>query len=641
MTLFKQIAMLVSSVLLILMLIYVYNDFSRTSKFLQGQLQSTAQDMATTLGVAISNSDNATDKAALEVLFNAVFDSGYYTKIELVSASGSVLHAKKQDVVIDGVPDWFIHLLPLESVEGSTQIIQGWTQLGELKLQIHPGFAYSSLYLTFVNTIKWFVLIALILMILLWVVLRIILQPLARMKEQADAIHSNRFVQQSTIPRTVEFKRVVEAMNLMVSKVQTIFNDQENTLARYQELLYRDKLTGLGNRKYLLDQLQQTLSEEQRHVSHIVILKLANYEKSRQHYGYEKTDDFIRVIADSLQRTYANVSAEAISRFSDDEFAFLFSSDDTALIQFIQTVYENFQQSLDSSIDLSEIYLLAGIHQLEPGENTGDILSAVDYCLSQASTRGPFSIDQKKQENADLPQGKMQWRNWLDECIKSERLFLVGQKVIDKSEKPIHREVFVRARNINGDVVPAATFMPMASSLGMSLDIDAAVFELIKKNPSTGKDIPLAVNLSAAFFEIVGAQQEFEQLLSVCADRGQTLSIEASHHSFIKHPEVSRKVVERVKKSGHSFGVDNLDPGLSLQFLQSGEFEYVKINANTLQQLSLNNLPSGYQALKTITDTLGMKFIAVGIDSQQLYDELDGLGISIMQGHFLDTPADF
>ncbi|NIO39277.1 MAG: hypothetical protein GTO41_03175, partial [Burkholderiales bacterium] len=61
---------------------------------------------------------------------------------------------------------------------------------------------------------------------------------------------------------TLELKRVVEAMNLMVSKVQSIFDDQEQTLDRYQQLLYRDKLTGLGNRRYLLDQLQQSLADE-------------------------------------------------------------------------------------------------------------------------------------------------------------------------------------------------------------------------------------------------------------------------------------------------------------------------------------------------------------------------------------------
>ena len=56
MTLFKQIAILVSSIFLILLIIVVRSDLLRTAEFQQGQLQTTAQDMATTLGIAIERS---------------------------------------------------------------------------------------------------------------------------------------------------------------------------------------------------------------------------------------------------------------------------------------------------------------------------------------------------------------------------------------------------------------------------------------------------------------------------------------------------------------------------------------------------------------------------------------------------------
>jgi predicted ArsR family transcriptional regulator len=92
MTLFKQIALLVSTVFLVLLLIIVMNDLSRTGSFQQGQLRTTAQDMATTLGIAISNLPEGDDQATLEVLFNAVFDSGYYTRIELIGVDGQTIH---------------------------------------------------------------------------------------------------------------------------------------------------------------------------------------------------------------------------------------------------------------------------------------------------------------------------------------------------------------------------------------------------------------------------------------------------------------------------------------------------------------------------------------------------------------------
>ena len=92
-------------------------------------------------------------------------------------------------------------------------------------------------------------------------------------------------------------------------------------------------------------------------------------------------------------------------------------------------------------------------------------------------------------------------------------------------------------------------------------------------------------------------------------------------------------------KSGHQFGIDNLDLGQSLQLLQSTQFDYVKIAANTLYEMIVAEQSEGYQALKAMIDTLDINLIAVGVDSQALFDELQGVGVEFMQGNFLNEPV--
>ncbi len=638
MTLFKQLAILVSTVFLILLLIIVFNDLARTSKFQQGQLKTTAQDMVTTLGIAISNLPEGDDQATLETLFNSVFDSGYYTVIELVAVDGQIIHRKSQDLDIAGVPKWFLGLVSLEPARGTTQVMKGWTQLGQLNLEIHPGFAYSNMYQALVSALRWFAFLFVVSMIILWLVLRYVLEPLQRVKDQADAIHDNKFVQQEKIPATVELKSVVEAMNLMVSKVQSIFNDLEKTLSQYHQLLYRDKLTNLGNRRYLLDQLQQSMSEESGLHGCMAIIKIVDFEELRDHHGYEVADNLIRILADLLRQTHAGHEAERISRFNEDEFAFLSAADESAVTEYIRKLFYEFQQLLQKEPHLAEVTLLAGICDLEAGGEIGNILSSIDYCLSQANTKGPFSIEQKLSTNLDLPQGKMQWRSWLESVLESNKLFLVGQLAIGSERIPVQRELFIRARNQKEQIIPASAFMPMASSLGMSLDIDKEVFRLVTSNQNIDRKIPLAINLSAAFFELAEAQEEFDQLLRDCEQSSTKLCIEASHHVLNQHPIMCGKVSDRVRKHHHQFGIDNLDLGQSLQLLQTAQFDYVKVNAKTLHEMSRNDLPAGYQALRTITDTLDMSFIAVAVDSQEVIDVLKSLGIEIMQGNFLGSP---
>ena len=443
------------------------------------------------------------------------------------------------------------------------------------------------------------------------------LEPLQRVKDQADAIHDNKFVQQEKIPVTVELKRVVEAMNLMVSKVQGIFDDQEKTLSQYQQLLYRDKLTNLGNRRYLLDQLQQSMSEESGLHGCMAIIKIVDFEQLRDQHGYEVADNLIRILADLLRQTHAGHEAERISRFNEDEFAFLSAADESAVTDYIHRLFNEFQQLLQKEPHFAEVTLLAGICDLEAGGEIGNILSSIDYCLSQASTRGPFSIEQKLSTNLDLPQGKMQWRSWLESVLKSNQLFLVGQLAIGGERFPVQRELFVRARNQKDQIIPASAFMPVASSLGMSVDIDKEVFRMVSTNQNIDRKVPLAINLSAAFFELAEAQDEFDHLLLDCHQSGTRLCIEASHHVLNQHPVMCAKVSERVRKHHHQFGIDNLDLGQSLHLLQTAQFDYVKINAKTLHEMSRNDLPAGYQALRTITDTLDIRIIAVAVDSQE------------------------
>jgi EAL domain-containing protein (putative c-di-GMP-specific phosphodiesterase class I) len=49
-------------------------------------------------------------------------------------------------------------------------------------------------------------------------------------------------------------------------------------------------------------------------------------------------------------------------------------------------------------------------------------------------------------------------------------------------------------------------------------------------------------------------------------------------------------------------------------------------------------MAAGFQALRTITDTLDIQIIAVAVDSQEVFDELKALGIDSMQGNFLGSP---
>ena len=146
MTLFKQVALLVSLVFLLIVITIMAASLRQYGSIVNGQLQTTAQDMVTTLGITISNSSFGNDKPAYETLFNAVFDSGYYSSIEIVATDGELVHKKERELEVEGVPQWFISLVPIAPAAAVTQVMRGWSPLGTLRLTLHPGYVYYGLY---------------------------------------------------------------------------------------------------------------------------------------------------------------------------------------------------------------------------------------------------------------------------------------------------------------------------------------------------------------------------------------------------------------------------------------------------------------------------------------------------------------
>ena len=641
MTLFKQVALVVSLVFLLIIVTITVGDFRRSGSFLEGQLQTSAQDMATTLGIAISNSSSLDDVAAYETLFNAVFDSGYYSSIELVAPDGEIIHKKIRVVEIQGVPDWFVSLVPLWPAIGTSQVMQGWVPLGTLKLTLHPGYVYTNLYKNLEASMFWFVILFLSGMSMLWLLLHYVLKPLGQVKEQANAIDKNEFVIQEFIPRTIELRAVVEAMNGMVEKVHVVFDDQQKTLTRYQKLLYEDSLTGLGNRQYFMTELGRAQSEDTSFHGNMAVIRINGLSHVHDNAGYEKSDTLVKVLSNILQSDAESRISKSCSRLANEEFALLVPEGSLSVVEYLESVFTRFKDDikiLDVSADVS---LISGISSVNVGRSIGETLADSDFALTQADSSGAYSIKEKLSTDITLPQGKIQWRTWLETCLSTGALFLVKQNVLDTEGVSIHQEIFVRLKNESGEIVPAGMFMPMANALGLGENIDREIFKLVKNLSAKNSDVPFALNLAESVFTHADALLEFNQLLQFFKQSSASLCVEASHTIIERYPVMCAEVAESVRNAGHSFGIDNLNLSRSLQTLQSVRPDYVKVNARTLHDMTMLNAPAGYEALRTLTKAMDIRIIAVGVDSQELYDHLRELGVKTMQGNLLGTTEEF
>ena len=146
MTLYRQLLIFTFVLIFILFTCTWIIKLQGTRTFLEDQLESHAQDTATSLGLSITPYIAENDIATIETMINVVFDRGYYRTIRLADLNDTTLVERSTEVVISDIPDWFIHAIPLKTPGASTLITAGWKQKGSLFVESHPGYAYKTLW---------------------------------------------------------------------------------------------------------------------------------------------------------------------------------------------------------------------------------------------------------------------------------------------------------------------------------------------------------------------------------------------------------------------------------------------------------------------------------------------------------------
>jgi methyl-accepting chemotaxis protein len=223
----KQLLMcFIGALLTLLLLGSFFLNISITREYLQKQLQSHAQDAATSLGLSLSTVIDARDQVVAARMIDVIFDSGDYRQVVFNDVNGKTLINRQQALKIDRVPDWFIKLIDLDTPAQTSQVMSGWAQLGTLEIASHPGYAYAELWRIMQTQFLWFAVIAFIGIILAQLFISSILKPLKQVERQAHDMSLNKFGYKAPMPKTRELARVAFAMNDMGDKLGRVFKQQ-------------------------------------------------------------------------------------------------------------------------------------------------------------------------------------------------------------------------------------------------------------------------------------------------------------------------------------------------------------------------------------------------------------------------------
>ena len=648
MTLYRQLIIFTLILFFVLLTGTWMATFENNRSFLINQLNSHAQDTATSLALAISQSTVEKDKVGMEAMISAVFDRGYYQTIKLADLKGKVLSERKLSIIINEVPRWFIRLVPIETPEATSYIMTGWRQAGTIYVKSHPGYAYKTLWFYSIRITIWFIACGLFIFLIGALGLRMILRPLARVQQQADAICRKEYTYQEDLPRTRELRQVVTAMNRMVNKVKVMFEEQVAIAEEFRKHAYYDSLTGLGNRRYFEGQIQACLEQRDKTAKGIFLLVQLNDLNSLNHkMGLEAGDALLKKAASVLQEATEPYPNHVLARLTGGDFS-IFLPD--ALPGDAEAVAADVTNKLCrlAMLHIPGMDSIAhtGAVTFEFPSTPGLLLSEADRALRTAQQTGPNSwhVTAITEETGKMPAGQQQWKQTLERALQAHKINLDVQPVVRTVDRGAirHLEILSRIIHEDGQVFDAGVFLPYAERLGLIALLDRIVLEEVIRLDRNQLPVDhVAVNISPTSLCDPSFMEWIRKALKKPSQSAPRVTFEFSEFAAIHNLSLIKDFQTFAHDCGHTISLDHFGQAFSnFAYLRSLHPEYVKIDrAYTGEIKDIESDTRFYAAsLCNIAHSVDVAVIAVGVETELQYELLRDLNIDAVQGFFIEPP---
>ena len=427
-----------------------------------------------------------------------------------------------------------------------------------------------------------------------------------------------------------------------------------------EHLAFYDPLTGLPNRRLLLDRLGRApvLSQRSGKVGALLFLDLDHFKDLNDTLGHEVGDELLQAVA---QRLLANVRvADTVARLGGDEFVVMLSDLSTSTQEAAALAQRIGEKILRG---LSEPYVLRGhTHQGAASigatlfgasaQSASELLRQADIAMYQVKARRGNALcffDPKMQTAIN---DRAQLEADLRQALITQQLVLHYQPQATLQGDVIGAECLLRWQHPQRGMVPPGQFIAVAEESDLILHIGQWVLHSACTQLARWQEQPqwahlqLSVNVSARQFRQSDFVHQVIETLQVTGARAHLLTLELTESLVLDNVEDAIDKMHQLRTKGVRFSVDDFGTGYSsLAYLTRLPLHQLKIDQSFVR--NLGSRPSDDVIVQTIIGmgrNLDLEVIAEGVETEAQKAILAGHGCDLYQGYLLARPmpvADF
>ncbi len=413
---------------------------------------------------------------------------------------------------------------------------------------------------------------------------------------------------------------------------------------------YYDSLTGLPNRRLMLDRISQALVSSQRHAyfNALLFVDLDRFKFINDSLGHSVGDELLIQIAEILRHNIRD--EDTVARFGGDEFVILLKhlgADRDAASLKAERLAESIQQKISRSYNVNHhsIHVTSsiGIYLFPNNEDTlDDIIKQADTAMYSAKDRGRNQIAFFQSTMQEAVVKRLTLEKDLRLAVENKAIEVFFQPQISADRRIVGVEALARWQHPEHGFIPPDEFISIAEDSGIIYALgDLVLKQSIEKILALPqRPTHLSVNISPYQFRHPAFQSTIAALIEHYGLPDRFLVLEITEGVIINDLQDAVERLTQLRSLGVRVSLDDFGTGYSsLSYLKRLPIDELKIDRSFV--VDVEDDPHDATLVETIikiAHQFKLDTVAEGVETEAQQAFLSKQKCRIYQGYLYSKP---
>ncbi|WP_104523988.1 putative bifunctional diguanylate cyclase/phosphodiesterase [Blastococcus atacamensis] len=431
---------------------------------------------------------------------------------------------------------------------------------------------------------------------------------------------------------------------LLATLARTAMSVQEfRGLHEFRAQARTDELTGLPNRRALLERVRLALTNGGGRPVALLLLDLDGFKEINDSLGHAAGDDLLRQVGPRLWPDL--VCGELLARLGGDEFAVLLPGTglDAAMARAEQLRARLLEPFVVHGVRL-HVGVSVGIATGPvPANTVSELLRCADVAM-YAAKKARDGVRTYVPEARDGDGDRLRTMEDLRTALDDDQLVVHLQpQVALHGRAVVGVEALVRWQHPERGLLSPAVVLPAAEQAGLMRPLTTTVLGLALDAAARWwpeRAVPVSVNLSAASVIDLDLPATVSRLLHDHGLPPEALTLELVEDTLMADPDRGRTVLSEMRRLGVRSSIDDYGTGYSsLAYLRHLPADELKLDRGLTHDVGRDERATAIvRHTVALAHDLGLTLVAEGVEDEETAAALTALGCDVAQGWAIARP---